>query len=1397
MILQGDLLPVPLTAQAVRSYINFDGGSGIELDCSTQAELQSKGVAAVWHLLQTKGYAYLADEVGMGKTRQAMGAIATQFLSDPASHVVIICPGKTLQEQWAREWDTFIRTCYKGLDNRLVSAVDGRALQAPHRHERLSDFAKSLLLNESRIHLLRYSSFSRPIGFGVANKEDTPDAVLAQYADSLREIGVGQVDDTARQFAVLAASAPEGWRATLTGQLNECYARHIGTLLKHRNIDLLALDEAQYLRHTDNRQNTNLAHVFRRHVPKWLFLSATPLHSGENDIKSLDTYLCRQPDGYGDVAACSDCSYRPNCTQATHRMRPTSANKIDVVELLAEFMVRRPRSFKDGVQRPHGKISYRRYRRNAISAAADPFLALTMALVQKHLVQALNGHGNKFRQGECASFESLSTSVRNMRKDRDGNIVSSNEIDALQQTGTKPPAETVDRGIIDGLNASFRSAMLPPAKFGANADPRYNLPHAKLTEVADSLMRNSLSGGVLHKTLVFARRLDTVDELVLLLLSRFQGEVDRRIAVWRDYLVDTSAGITLREQLWSEGGFWSSRSQDDDDVLHGDAEVATEDDGGDQELLERAADLPYFGALKRASGKQSKHGMLVSFHSRLLAAPAQQGPFAGFLLQRPEADAEAPADTPLWDAAQSDWERLLAVLTAPGKAAPEQRWLLERRPTGEAAWKLATIKRCLLQTLRQGDFIVDLYILNRFVAAMPGEPAGTALAGKLLWLMEQAQRGILPAPLRIFVANWIARMSLWIEHFNLVVDKCLRKDGVTTWGAIYGRVDGSFARMAPVMGRSGKRTERNAVTQFNFPTHPSVLVCTDVLKEGVDMHLFCDEIVHYGVAWTSGDLEQRIGRIDRFGSQISRRIAAHNDPDHAALPRLGVEFPYLEGTLDRHQVERVMLAKVRSDLRMDLGRHEKDLGTIAIGSLDNPADDGGAAQQGLDQYPSGTLEKLSGPIVAPGRFATTVSGSVEEAVHAPELGVLVVRPTWTGASHALLRQVPSRATARKTILRTEEEYLQPDSEAGTRPALIPLAEALHRGMPLAVQTLPYSTSFHFSPLWNTFAREILISNPFAPVEERVQTVLLERLGDYILLRTPIARVDNADAQPSRKDWEGIIPWHNVKRRWGFLVIEEDTVWFICFVLASAPGGLLDTLSERVGKIGDRLQHLHLRGSDEAVIHYRSRLSCSSIAAAHAAHFRNKHITFMTTDQDDLRAHGRLLAEGAQWFSSAFATVLDTLYGNNTYERGLEILPITLLSSGVLHISATGKERFTLNAYLDLTPESSIDGRTIEPRMVWQVAASASARGPKPQLPLWDWDDLPHAAPENWEGESKPGCAVYHYKDDNRRYLVLYHAPAMWDGTRTELLQAWAGLLERMNGEKFQKQAARLSFLKTI
>jgi hypothetical protein len=123
---------------------------------------------------------------------------------------------------------------------------------------------------------------------------------------------------------------------------------------------------------------------------------------------------------------------------------------------------------------------------------------------------------------------------------------------------------------------------------------------------------------------------------------------------------------------------------------------------------------------------------------------------------------------------------------------------------------------------------------------------------------------------------------------------------------------------------------RTVVSQFRMPGYPLVLISTDLLQEGEDLHTFCSAVYHYGISWTPSSMEQRIGRVDRVRSQTDRRLASLSRmPEEAE--KLQVYFPHLQDTVEVVQVHRV-LTRMNTFLRL---MHE---GLILPGEEDRKID---------------------------------------------------------------------------------------------------------------------------------------------------------------------------------------------------------------------------------------------------------------------------------------------------------------------------------------------------------------------------------------------------------------------------------------------------------------------------
>lgn len=123
-----------------------------------------------------------------------------------------------------------------------------------------------------------------------------------------------------------------------------------------------------------------------------------------------------------------------------------------------------------------------------------------------------------------------------------------------------------------------------------------------------------------------------------------------------------------------------------------------------------------------------------------------------------------------------------------------------------------------------------------------------------------------------------------------------------------------FNNAQPSYAYTASSRNDGVIKRFNSPFFPDILVSTSVLQEGVNLQFFCDKVVHYGIAWTAGDDEQRIGRVDRILSLTERNL---NSNDKESF--LNICYPYLEKTYDEKRLGNFLLKKRETERQLDRG----------------------------------------------------------------------------------------------------------------------------------------------------------------------------------------------------------------------------------------------------------------------------------------------------------------------------------------------------------------------------------------------------------------------------------------------------------------------------------------------
>jgi hypothetical protein len=100
-----------------------------------------------------------------------------------------------------------------------------------------------------------------------------------------------------------------------------------------------------------------------------------------------------------------------------------------------------------------------------------------------------------------------------------------------------------------------------------------------------------------------------------------------------------------------------------------------------------------------------------------------------------------------------------------------------------------------------------------------------------------------------------------------------------------------------VNGATKPETRQRLMLAFNSPFFPEILITSNVLAEGVDLHRCCRVVIHHDLDWNPSVVEQRTGRVDRIGAKVE--WAKDGDP-------IRVFLPYLAETQDEKMYRVVM-----------------------------------------------------------------------------------------------------------------------------------------------------------------------------------------------------------------------------------------------------------------------------------------------------------------------------------------------------------------------------------------------------------------------------------------------------------------------------------------------------------
>ncbi|QTH23031.1 DEAD/DEAH box helicase [Rhizorhabdus wittichii] len=859
----------------VAKWINFGGVSGEWTYAPDQpagmAALQTEGVAHLWNVLSKSPVALLADEVGMGKTFEALGVATLLWRKKPDAKVLVIAPNRDICYHWRREFREFVKSHYlcadghvKGPDNEPMPSVE-EPLPLPKLTETIENQAYSDRL--SKLYITTIHSLSGLVDSWDETVDKT--AAARKAAQSLHN-------------RIMAATDGNGF-------------------------DLMIVDEAHYFRNRwgGSQRVAAADSFFGKHdhpiARRTLLLTATPSHTRLEDVRSILSYFI-------DEAAIKDES---------------------VEILMRNYALRRFRRM-EGQGFSFTKHQYRHEIATPCRFEDSPQNEMFFALYQKRLIEDCGETHEKRRllYGYLEGFESAGPDEHS----RETQTVS--EKPEVEHSKDFKAAD--DTELLQKMSRDFRSIFR-----SAPDHPKYD---GLVNLCTPSDLFRMAADRPLHedKHLVFVRRIPSVRELTKRVNERYDELLAGHIAETHGW--DEEARLRWKKSNWSRevfnemAGASDRRDADSEDDQMDDMEGETDGVDDHDYLRSRVADL--FVTKKATDGRQPApptdcsrfslnlrkttgiFSMLLEpasdyrsgayhWHYHFVQGGKQRMDFAkAAQMQRMETRTEFPrealdalrphgADQREYDAPIGTiWGRVFDHLPAPEKSRLVE-WATARPRIAEN----------FANYIKAGFLFASPVIVELYGWYVTFE-RGLADDEKHANVQRRYRKFLDFADLQIPNSLLLKYFSSAIATFEQLCTKIIDHE-VDAWDKGWRTLT---TLSSPAWYASGESSHRqHLILGFNSPFYPNTLIATSVFQEGVNLHLQCRRVHHYGIAWTPGDNEQRVGRIDRLFGKVNS-LLQEQGPDMSALE---INYPYLKDSFDEDQVGSFIERKYAVEDKMD------------------------------------------------------------------------------------------------------------------------------------------------------------------------------------------------------------------------------------------------------------------------------------------------------------------------------------------------------------------------------------------------------------------------------------------------------------------------------------------------